>query len=589
MVCEGLPLTFIESPRVRAILRPEIGALSATTLKSMIMDRYREKDKRIAERLRKMGSKVSVALDCWTSHDNKAFMGITGHYVDDNWTSRSLVLACTPLAGRHTGENLCPAFVAKCEQFGLLHKLLCVTTDNASNLTRFLAHFAGVCQSKGITFNEKKQHVRCLAHVINLAVQILLRKLGTGALDDDCSPDGDTVAQASDDDHSSDDNHSPDDDRSPGDDTVAQASDDACSSDGDTVAQASDDDHNRNGRIVARGPTFSCITKLRRLVVKVHSSPQRREAFRAECDWCHTGRKELIRDVRTRWNSTYAMIKRACELRDPLSRLAKSDSAFSAPSDEEWELLEVVAQVLRVFEEASQPLCAVNYPTLNKAVPTYNCLFDELRGFLGMRNDDDGGRANAAVIDRCSPANRDVLRSAIGAALAKLRFYYKKTRCSMYAIAVILDPRFKLDYFKERGWKPDKIRKAVDALRHAVEEYETAPSQPDRDDDEARLGLVDRNAFRGLKRRRIQGKSNVERYLGAPTVDCDEDILKWWSRHADIYPALARVARDYLAVPATSAPVERVFSGGAHLVTDRRGSLNEDTIEALVCLASWLS
>ena len=54
----------------------------------------------------------------------------------------------------------------------------------------------------------------------------------------------------------------------------------------------------------------------------------------------------------------------------------------------------------------------------------------------------------------------------------------------------------------------------------------------------------------------------MERYLAAPVVDSDEDVLKWWSRHADIYPALARLARAYLAIPATSAAVERLFSGG---------------------------
>lgn len=48
------------------------------------------------------------------------------------------------------------------------------------------------------------------------------------------------------------------------------------------------------------------------------------------------------------------------------------------------------------------------------------------------------------------------------------------------------------------------------------------------------------------------------------------------------------MARDYLAIPATSAPVERVFSGGTDLVTQRRCSLKADTIHEAMCVKSWL-
>ena len=48
------------------------------------------------------------------------------------------------------------------------------------------------------------------------------------------------------------------------------------------------------------------------------------------------------------------------------------------------------------------------------------------------------------------------------------------------------------------------------------------------------------------------------------------------------------MARDYLAIPATGAPVERVFSGGADLVRPKRGSLSEDSVRACMCLESWL-
>jgi hypothetical protein len=81
--------------------------------------------------------------------------------------------------------------------------------------------------------------------------------------------------------------------------------------------------------------------------------------------------------------------------------------------------------------------------------------------------------------------------------------------------------------------------------------------------------------------------------------------------HQAEYPNLAKMARDFLAVSgnntaflariyhililffdiltATSVPIERVFSGGADLVTHKRCSLGGDVIRACMCLKSWFS
>ena len=105
--------------------------------------------------------------------------------------------------------------------------------------------------------------------------------------------------------------------------------------------------------------------------------------------------------------------KHACELRDPLSKMEKVDLDLSAPSDDEWELLEAVARVLGIFEEAVQMLCGVNYPTLTEVVQICTCLLVELEGTLGMHNDEARSRERAAIIDKCSPSNERAPTDAI--------------------------------------------------------------------------------------------------------------------------------------------------------------------------------
>ena len=49
------------------------------------------------------------------------------------------------------------------------------------------------------------------------------------------------------------------------------------------------------------------------------------------------------------------------------------------------------------------------------------------------------------------------------------------------------------------------------------------------------------------------------------------------------------MARDYLAIPASSAPAERIFSSASDVVTQDRACLSADTIRAIMCLKHWYS
>ena len=45
------------------------------------------------------------------------------------------------------------------------------------------------------------------------------------------------------------------------------------------------------------------------------------------------------------------------------------------------------------------------------------------------------------------------------------------------------------------------------------------------------------------------------------------DPLKWWKENQNKYPTAAGVAKEYLATPATSAPLERIWSRAARVLT----------------------
>ena len=64
--------------------------------------------------------------------------------------------------------------------------------------------------------------------------------------------------------------------------------------------------------------------------------------------------------------------------------------------------------------------------------------------------------------------------------------------------------------------------------------------------------------------------------------------LAWWRKHESLYPNLARLARRYLCIPATSASVERLFSVAGLVLTQLRSRLKSDIADDLITLrTSW--
>jgi hypothetical protein len=57
---------------------------------------------------------------------------------------------------------------------------MAITTDNASNNDTLIKMVEETCKIKHIEFSAYHNHVRCLAHVINLAAQDALAKLKVG-------------------------------------------------------------------------------------------------------------------------------------------------------------------------------------------------------------------------------------------------------------------------------------------------------------------------------------------------------------------------------------------------------------------------
>jgi hypothetical protein len=86
-------------------------------------------------------------------------------------------------------------------------------------------------------------------------------------------------------------------------------------------------------------------------------------------------------------------------------------------------------------------------------------------------------------------------------------------------------------------------------------------------------------------------KPDVDRYFDDPLAQISEEatndanwLFNWWKNHKDKYPCMAAAARDYLVIPASKIPCERVFSVGRDMIGLQRVSLHSSTIRQLSLL-----
>lgn len=147
--------------------------LTPRTARRRLRKIVREDQHRILSNL-PLDAKLSIALDCWTSPFQQAFMAITGYFLDQNWKYREILLGFEPLHGKHSGVNLSQVLFECLQEHRIMDRVLAVTTDNASNNDTLVGSMQTSMQALELPNHIPIVRIPCLAHVIQLSLKGLL-------------------------------------------------------------------------------------------------------------------------------------------------------------------------------------------------------------------------------------------------------------------------------------------------------------------------------------------------------------------------------------------------------------------------------
>ncbi|WCJ37929.1 Zinc finger BED domain-containing protein RICESLEEPER 2 [Euphorbia peplus] len=169
----------------------------------------------------------------------------------------------------------------------------------------------------------------------------------------------------------------------------------------------------------------SAIVRIRESVSFWSSTPQRYEKFqdmgkqlKISCF------KKLSLDCRTRWNSTYLMLKVALHYKDIFPKLRLRDKHYiDVPTDDDWIVASKIADKLEIFYTTTE-LC------FGTKFPTSNCFFVAICQF------------RSSIVEWMGSSD-NVIREMIQRMFHKFEKYWSSCH-TILAMAVVLDPRYKM-------------------------------------------------------------------------------------------------------------------------------------------------
>ncbi|KFY96083.1 hypothetical protein V500_02574, partial [Pseudogymnoascus sp. VKM F-4518 (FW-2643)] len=130
------------------------------------------------------GGRISLTTDTWSVRNYSEYAAVTAHWISNKWQLRCIVLDVIKLREPiHSGEYLAEQLIAVIDDYGITPAVFTITRDNASANTTMLSEYENLACKNETTLQQpwayttKEGDVRCIGHIINLAVQAALTSL----------------------------------------------------------------------------------------------------------------------------------------------------------------------------------------------------------------------------------------------------------------------------------------------------------------------------------------------------------------------------------------------------------------------------
>lgn len=342
-------------------------------------------------------------------------------------------------------------------------------------------------------------------------------------------------------------------------------------------------------------PDFNIIMKKCKDIAKYfHSSSVASDKLKAMQRSLNKAELKLIQQCPTRWNSSYAMLKRIFDTKQEITlTICECEKGPEALLAEEFTVIQDVINLLEPFDVATNTISGENYITISYIIPL-------IRGI--------SLKLSKLEANLKSVVGKEMLNSLRESIKERLKPYEKRTPT---ILATILDPRF-----KKRGFKTDdagstaaqclqseyttflRTQKRTEEVLPEPEASTSTTSTmespaPEVDTDHLELKSKSKELLflfsSGEQTKRpiyrcplSDAIIDIRQYLERPPISSDKCPIEYWSNSNLEF--LKTFALSYLCIPATSVPSERIFSKAGLIHSEARNRLKPKRLNELLFL-----
>ena len=268
-------------------------------------------------------------------------------------------------------------------------------------------------------------------------------------------------------------------------------------------------------------------------------------------------------------------------------------------TDDEWDLLVDLTEVLSIFADVTTELGGSNYVTsslrvrmLIEIIKTLTTRSSDQQTYIDEQDDafDDGSNEEENQDDDINkPVITFGLLDAVKSNLyMNMKKYYPTLVTAEVLIPSILDPRFKsLDFVSpeqkikteqhlQQLFKQEQQKRASD-----IPNTSETPDVSNNSRSRKRKTLMERLAKDSVA---AAPDNEVSEYLQMHEIPIKSDTLIWRNEKKDKFPILSNLAQKYLAVSATSTASERLFSDAGNLLTNKRTCMKPKLFKKIMFL-----
>ncbi|KAJ4932943.1 hypothetical protein JOQ06_029781 [Pogonophryne albipinna] len=337
------------------------------------------------------------------------------------------------------------------------------------------------------------------------------------------------------------------------------------------------------------------MAKVTKFCSLLHSTCGLKEAFEGQ----YGANRSIPSAVSTRWNSTLRLVEAVTDL-DPQSLntlLEAQGHKGLCLSAREWSQLKELVEILAPFLQATDLTQGEKVVTLSAALPCVLSLNSHLNSMLNTT------RHLAGFVK----ALQKSLQRRFRGIFANVRMDDSDSAQPagdlpfgdmVYMMSALLDPSFCFFWLEQDVLAPDEVKSEVKEMimdlvlaeaRKVTILAESCSGEDNKDEEPPDKTPRLFTGYRKKSKKKDDHVSSVKaeliRYIQVCSGEEDEaDCLVFWKRNAKVFPRLYLVAMRVLAVPATSAPVERVFSHGGLIMRPHRARLSARTLSSLIFL-----